>query len=565
MEDPKRLRDELERLRMVVSDLEQKKRQLEERLNAAESMSEVPAAITSTPELEQTLGRLIKKVAMILQAEKAVIMLYDPETGELVAQRPALGLNDVQLDAFHVRASEGISGEVFRTQEATVFNNAIADERTIKDNVALLHVRNGVTVPLVLRTRDEDQRVVDTRCIGVMHVFNKRFNQEFTAEDLRLLSMLADQAAAVIANARVYIKIAEEKEQLEATFQSIQSGVVVVGKDGKLLLTNTAAKQIFGIPNDDGTGKHYTDVLRHEQFVNLLRRSMQEGEELQEEIMVTSGEDRIYQAQTSLMKTDDDKTLNIVAILNDITEIRNVERMKTSFVSTVSHELRTPLTSIKGFISTLLQDTEGYYDNETRREFYTIIDQECDRLHRLISDLLNISRIEAGRALEMNWKTVDVQTVARRVAEAQQSYTNKHKVIVSIPEDFPNVIGDEDKINQIIDNLIGNAIKYSPDGGEVVVSGTDEGDSIRVCISDEGIGIPESHKDKVFERFHRVDTSDTRQAQGTGIGLYLVKHLVELHGGEIWLESSAVGEGSVFCFRLPKEPPPEVRNKDENE
>lgn len=564
MEDPKRLREELERLRTVVSDLEQKKRQLEERLDAAESMSEVPAAITSTPELEQTLGRLIKKVAMILQAEKAVIMLYDPETGELVAQRPALGLNDVQLDAFHVRASEGISGEVFRTQEATVFNNAIADERTIKDNVALLHVRNGVTVPLVLRTRDEDQRVVDTRCIGVMHVFNKRFNQEFTAEDLRLLSMLADQAAAVIANARMYIKIAEEKERLEATFQSIQSGVVVVGGDGKLLLTNTAAKQIFGIPGDDGTGKPYTDVLRHDKFIELLRRSLQEGEELQEEITVTSGEDRIYQAQTSLMKADNGKTVNVVAILNDITEIRNVERMKTAFVSTVSHELRTPLTSIKGFISTLLQDTEGYYDNETRREFYTIIDQECDRLHRLISDLLNISRIEAGRALEMNWKTVDVQTIARRVAEAQQSYTNKHQVSVSIPDDFPTIIGDEDKINQIIDNLIGNAIKYSPDGGKVIVSGDDEGDFIRICVSDEGIGIPESHKEKIFERFHRVDTSDTRQAQGTGIGLYLVKHLVELHGGEIWLERSVVGEGSVFCFRLPKEPPPEVRG-DHNE
>jgi signal transduction histidine kinase len=264
-------------------------------------------------------------------------------------------------------------------------------------------------------------------------------------------------------------------------------------------------------------GKPFTDVLQHEPFVRLLERSMHEEQELQEEISVSSAGDRIFQAQTSLMKTDEDRT-NVVAILNDITEIRNVERMKTSFVSTVSHELRTPLTSIKGFISTLLQDTEGYYDNETRLEFYNIIDQECDRLHRLISDLLNISRIEAGRALEMNWKTVNIAAVARRVAAAQQSYTNKHRVVVSIPDDFPTIVADEDKVNQIIDNLVGNAIKYSPDGGEVEVSGTDEGDTIRVCVSDEGIGIPEAHREKVFERFHRVDTSDTREAQGTGIG-----------------------------------------------
>jgi PAS domain S-box-containing protein len=553
MDDPKRLRDELERLRLVVADLEHKKRELEDRLEAASTMAEVPAAITSTPELEQTLGRLIKKVAMILQAEKAVIMIYDPESGDLVAQKPALGLNEAQLSAFRVRASEGVSGEVFRTREATVFNDAVRDDRTIKDLVALLHVRNGVTVPLVIRSRDEEQRIVDTRCIGVLHVFNKRFGQDFSAEDLRLLSMLADQAAAVIANARAYIKIAQEKEQLEATFQSIQSGVVVVGSDGKIRLVNTAAKQIFGIPSDDGVGKPFTDVLQHEPFVRLLERSMHEEQELQEEISVSSAGDRIFQAQTSLMKTDEDRT-NVVAILNDITEIRNVERMKTSFVSTVSHELRTPLTSIKGFISTLLQDTEGYYDNETRLEFYNIIDQECDRLHRLISDLLNISRIEAGRALEMNWKTVNIAAVARRVAAAQQSYTNKHRVVVSIPDDFPTIVADEDKVNQIIDNLVGNAIKYSPDGGEVEVSGTDEGDTIRVCVSDEGIGIPEAHREKVFERFHRVDTSDTREAQGTGIGLYLVRHLVEMHGGQIWLERSVLGEGSVFCFRLPKEP-----------
>jgi two-component system phosphate regulon sensor histidine kinase PhoR len=160
--------------------------------------------------------------------------------------------------------------------------------------------------------------------------------------------------------------------------------------------------------------------------------------------------------------------LGVVVIFNDITEIRNVERMKTQFVSTVS-ELRTPLTSIKGFISTLLQDTEGYFDNDTRVEFYSIIDNECDRLRRLIDDLLNVSRIESGRALQMNWSMFDIVPAIERVLQAQRSYTDRHELTLTTNQSPITLLGDADKFDQIMTNLLSNAIKYSPKGGKVSV------------------------------------------------------------------------------------------------
>jgi two-component system phosphate regulon sensor histidine kinase PhoR len=246
--------------------------------------------------------------------------------------------------------------------------------------------------------------------------------------------------------------------------------------------------------------------------------------------------------------------MGVVAIFNDITQIRNVERMKTAFVSTVSHELRTPLTSIKGFISTLLQDTEGYYDQETRTEFYEIIDSECDRLQRLIEDLLNVSRIESGRALQMNWAFFNPVPIVEKVLHAQRSFTDKHDLKVEVQDEIPPVLGDSDKFDQIMTNLVSNAIKYSPSGGAVTVSIKSEGDTLTVSVKDNGIGIPQDKLSRVFEKFERVDDRDTRQAGGTGIGLFLVKHLVERHDGQVWVESEP-GQGSTFSFRVPLHPP----------
>lgn len=552
-DDPNALRKELERYRLVVTELQGRIKGLEEDLNTATTMAEMPVVVVTQPELRKTLSRLISKVAMIVQAEKVMILLYQAEAGELAVLPPTLGITPEQQNELRVSAEEGISGLVYRSGESALYNDALNDPRTLDSEVSLLRIRNGICVPLVIKQRDEEERVSEERLIGVMHVFNKRFDQQFNEDDLRLLEMLADQAAAIIANAQLYIELSQEKQQLEETFESIHSGVIVVSVQGAIRLINKAACDMLHMPHEDHQVKSIAEVVDHAGVAQFLQEALDKRSELAREIGFDDDR-RIFKAESSTMRGDNGDVANIVAIFTDITEIRQVERMKTAFVSTVSHELRTPLTSIKGFIATLLDDKDGeLYDTDTRYEFYTIIDQECDRLTRLISDLLNISRIESGRALDMQITDVSLSEVGEKAAVAQQQYTQKHEIVSQIPPEFPSIEADVDKLYQVLDNLIGNAVKYSPEGGRVSISGEDEGDTVRLDVRDEGLGVAEHHREKIFERFHMVDDDvDHKAVKGTGIGLYLVRHLARAHGGDVWLSWSKVGEGSCFSIRLPK-------------
>ena len=543
-------------LERVNKDMEFKIAQLEQKIqNTSEITTEAAPQIT---ELEETLKRLVDRIAKILQAEKCVFMLINKD-GELVATRPAVGIDDDQLKSFKVRATQGVSGEVFREQKPVILYDALNDPRTMKENAALLNVRNGVCVPLSIEKRDpETNRVVETTPIGVLHVFNKRFGNVFIEEDVRLLETFSRNLASVTASAQIYREVVEEKEELENIIESVYAGLLMVSSDGRITQMNASARTMLGLKNGDVLGRQYTEIIPFEKVNTVISTCIAEASELEEEINLpvsqNKDEEKIYQVQSAPVQGSDQQLLGVVAIFNDITEIRGIERMKTAFVSTVSHELRTPLTSIKGFISTLLADTDGYYDYITQREFYTIIDTECDRLTRLISDLLNVSRIEAGRALDLNPKRVTLPPLVEKVTAVQRSYTHRHTLVCDVAGDLPTIVADEDKVEQILTNLTNNAIKYSPDGGEITVKMGFENEEILCSVSDQGMGIPKDHLPKIFDRFHRVDNRDTREVGGTGIGLYLVKHLVEAHGGRIWVESE-VGKGSSFIFTLPKCPP----------
>jgi len=545
-------RQELQQLKGKIAELEKAKRELEKRISQTSEAVEVAPMVTSQAELESTLGAFVKRVGVIIQSEKCVILLYDRETGELVAQWPTLGLNRDQTRTFRLRATQGLTGEIFREGRPIICHDTVADPRTVKELVALLKIRNMLGVPLVIERRDAQQQVVERTVIGVISVFNKRGGASFNEEDVRLMTLLARNAAALISNAQYVIRMAAEKEQLESALQSMLAGVLVVGRDERVQLINAAARQMLGVPAENGIGRPAGEVVDAAVVLDLLRESLENKEEMSREIAIGGEGGRVYQVQTALLRGDDrsDPT-GVVATFSDITEIRNIERMKTEFVSSVSHELRTPLTSIKGFVRTLLDDTQGYYDRDTQREFYQIIDAECDRLVRLISDLLNVARIESGRALELDLRTVDLAVLVAKVVTSQKSYTTKHKFYTNIPESCRFVVADEDKIDQILTNLISNAIKYSPDGGQVSVTAVDKDAYIAISVADEGIGIPAEHLPRLFARFHRVDSADTRRASGTGIGLYLVKHLVEAHGGSVSVESE-VRKGSTFTFTVPK-------------
>ena len=524
---------------------------------ASGTPSDLTQGLPTKAELEQTLQRLVRRVAMMLQAEKCVFLLHDRERNELVARPPALGLTLNQVRTFRLPSDRGIS--------ATAFNNCepvIAQQVDLSDEVDAawmqrFEVRNLIVYPLIMERRDDQERVVEHTTLGVLHVINKRGKDKFTGEDLHLLSVMARQVTAVIASAQIYLTLNQEREQLQATLQSLTAGVLMVESSGEISLVNPAARQICGLIHQDAIGRRYDEVISRQPILDILKAALKTGEETHTEIELVipelGHEPRIFQGQTTMVHVDGGglaTVMGIVVVFNDITEIRNVERMKTAFVSMVSHELRTPLTSIKGFISTLIQDTDNYYDTETRTEFYEIIDSECDRLRRLIEDLLNVSRIESGRSLQMKWTTFSPFPIIEKVIQAQRAFANKHTFTLTVHDPIPDILGDADKLDQIMTNLISNAIKYSPSGGDITVTVGLMEDRLRVEVHDQGIGIAADKLPRIFEKFERVDNADTRQAGGTGIGLYLVRHLVERHDGWVWAESE-LGKGTTFIFEIP--------------
>lgn len=517
----------------------------------ARANSDASMDITPLSEADVTLRRLVQRIAMILQAEKIVIMFYDRESGELTGLPPAYGVDDDQLKIFRVRATHGVSGEVFRNSEPIIFHDALHDARTKEDPFGLLHVQNGVTVPLVIEKRDEENRVIERNTIGVLHAFNKRHGEDFIDEDVRLLERMAKNVGSIIANLQLYREVIEEREELLQTFESLSAGLILVSPEGRLSQINASARTIFGL-SSDAVGKNARDLLKNEELWETLSDAQKNGEGSKQEIHVSLGAvDRIYEVQAAAVRNEEGKELGVVAILNDITEMKNIDRMKSSFVAMASHELRTPLTAIKGFVRTLL-DGEDYFGAEERHEFHTIIDTECDRLRRLIDDLLNTARIESGESLKPNYTEVDLMHLLEKVVTIQKQASSKHTVTLKVHSELPKmIVADEDKLDQIFTNLLNNAIKYSPNGGDVTIHAKQEGDTLLFGIQDEGLGIPKDHLTKVFEKFHRVNNDDNRKIYGTGLGLYLVHHLVEqVHLGKIWVESE-LGKGSTFLFRIP--------------
>jgi two-component system phosphate regulon sensor histidine kinase PhoR len=545
------LQTKLRELEIQIAELQSERRRLQQQIAEMRAMEEVMPP-TSQSELQQTLRRMFARFARFLQAQRCMLMLHDPINDRLVIQEPLIGFSDDEKE--ELKKLEEIDGEfnsVFKERRMLILNSLAGCDAPDMHLLQRIGVKSVLAVPMVWERRGEDQQVIERRTIGVLAFFDKRGNGSFVDEDRRIVEVLARQAAAVIAGAQLIIQVIERKQELERAFQSMLAGVIIVNMKGRIQLINQVALNAFCEGETDGMGKSYDEVIKHEGVKELISKAIGELTELTAEVELEKPEERVFRAQTAVVRDEAGNPTGIIAVFTDITEIRRLEQMKTHFVAAVSHELRTPLTSIKGFIATLLDDTEGYFDHQTRYEFYQIIDQECDRLRRLIDDLLNLSRIERGLALQPNWQVVDVVSVIKRVLAAQQAYTDKHELKMDIPEELPPIVADEDKLDEILTNLVNNAIKYSPDGGEVVVRVVREDNTLLFSVKDQGIGIPKDKLTLIFEKFSRIDTRETRAAGGTGLGLYLVKHLVEAHEGVIWAESEGIGKGSTFFFRLP--------------
>jgi signal transduction histidine kinase len=239
---------------------------------------------------------------------------------------------------------------------------------------------------------------------------------------------------------------------------------------------------------------------------------------------------------------------SVIANVRDVSRLREAEELKNTLLSVISHELKTPVSIIKGYAGTLARQ-DADWDKGTVAEGLAVIEEEADKLNELINNLLDASRLQAG-GLKLQFAYLDLPSMAEKTVEKLRTQANRHTFSVDFPPDFPSVKGDYERIREVLSNLVGNAIKYSPDGGLIRVGGRVQGDEVRVFVSDEGVGIPTTEQERIFDRFTRVDSSLTRQTPGAGLGLFLVRSVVEAHGGRVWVESQP-GQGSTFWFALP--------------
>lgn len=400
--------------------------------------------------------------------------------------------------------------------------------------------------------------VIEEKFLGAIYVF-RIGGGAFSAGDRAMLAAFADQAAIAVRNAELYQQVNDERRSLSAIIENSAEGVMILDANGQIQVFNRTLAHITGCDAADALGRPATEilVLRDRQGrpvplpeLPVRRTSAAEGRAYVEGDVVRRGGPPLSVGVTATPLYDPEGRLaRMILNVVDITRFRQAEELKSTFVSVVSHELKTPVALIKGYAETLRRE-DADWDRETMQESLGVIAEEADHLTHLIDSLLEASRIQAG-GLKLEPTDVHLPRLAEKVVEGFRTQTDIHRFELDFPADFPPVWGDPERLREVLSNLVSNAVKYSPQGGTVWVGGRIDGTGATIYVADQGIGIPPEEQGRIFDRFHRIESGLHRRTEGTGLGLYLVKAVVEAHGGRVWVES-APGRGSIFMFTLPR-------------
>jgi two-component system phosphate regulon sensor histidine kinase PhoR len=342
--------------------------------------------------------------------------------------------------------------------------------------------------------------------------------------------------------------LTDERNRSSAILGSMIEGVAVITNDERIVFSNQAFSRILGLEDvREIEGRPLLEVARQSDLLAAIKMALSGQEQVTSEIVVGTVRPRSFAVTAAPVQASSHK--GAVLVLHEITDLRRLERVRQDFVANVSHEFRTPLTAIQGFAETLLAGAID--DPANRRRFVEIIREHSMRLARLTEDLLKLSRIEAGQ-LKLDFRPVSVAQLIESCVETAQlkAVPRQLALHVSLPEQLPAARGDSNTLQEVLQNLLDNALQYTPAGGKIDVSASCSDGHVVVTVADTGIGIPQAEQERIFERFYRVDAARSREAGGTGLGLSIARHIMEAHGGRLWVES-AVGEGSRFHFSIP--------------
>jgi len=510
------------------------------------ALTSIAAQVNCTQDLDEILAGALQTTLEVIGEDSGEIFLLDEETGDLILHTHA-GLSDsfVAAEAV-VPAGQCVCGRAVQSGEIALVADITAHPARSRAACLREGFHSCVRLPLLARGQ----------VLGLLNI-QSRNQREFTQADVDLLTAVGNQIGIAIANAQLIDDAERRRATLDSVMNSLVDGLILLDKRDRIVYVNPRAQEILDLPVLEGAGHTLDDldraigarVARPRRTLGQLRAALADPQSTPSvELALTAPAPRTVQARFFSIHEAGGGSLGLGILIRDITREKELDEMKSQLLSTVSHELRTPLASIKGFATTLLRD-DVEWDDASRREFLSIIDQESDRLGELIGNLLDMSRIEAG-TLRIEPEPADLRPIIQATAAEFRMLSRAHDIEVDLPTALPAVLADPRRARQVLRNLVENAVKYSPDGGPITITARVTSGEVQTSVADRGIGIEESQLAHIFDRFYQVDSASTRKVGGSGLGLSICQAIIEAHRGKLWVESRP-GLGSTFHFTLP--------------
>lgn len=515
--------------------------------------------------IAKTLGKQIDSRITIIAKNGTVLgdTWEDPSTMENHANRPevmaalASGVGEstrysttTNLDMMYVAVPIVSQGTVLGIARVglpltAVENSTASTLHTISWAIVIAAILVIIAAAVITRTILRQVRQV-TR--AAEKISSGQFDQQIQISSNDELGKLAQSFNKMSTNLKDMMAIiSDDKSKLETVLSTMADGVIMTDSKGNIMLINQACEFLFGIQGDRITGKPLIEAIINYEIDNVLKKCIETNKKQIAQIDTING--RFLRVIASPLQSN--KIPGVLLLLQDLTEMRNLQTMRREFIGNVSHELRTPLAAIKAITDTL-QDG-AIDDKEFARDFLNKVNSEIDSLTQMVNELIEISRIETGKT-KLNLETTDLHSLIEDVIAhlTPQAERKPVAIITKFEDDLPSIQVDREKIRQVLINILHNAIKFTPAQGTISVSGKVSGDNANVSVADTGIGISKADLPHIFERFFKADKS--RSSGGSGLGLAIAKHIIQAHGGEIWAESQE-GKGSTFSFSIPLSPP----------
>ena len=534
------------------------KKELLGRTRELAALLAISQTATQSLETEKILKDTLDKSLELLRFNVGYIRTLDPAKQNLVV-RVARGLSSREFlsTAIPLDSSHPIVGKiVFETQKPYICTDIRKDPMFKARTMEREGLISVVMVPIISKQR----------AMGFIAVGSKKVHK-FTEREVRLLLAFSSQLGAALENAQLYDEVNKDKAYIENLVENAGDAIISTDTEDRILSWNLGAEVVFGYSKEEAVGQSLAILLppgRSTELEEIRNKVRLTGVIRSLEVRRIRRDGRIIDASLAVspIRDKDDNVIGFLHLAKDVTEekryeqrLKELDKMKSDFVSNVSHELRTPLTSIKGSVDNMLDSIAGPL-NEKQTRYLTRIKSNADRLARLINDLLDLSRIEAGK-IDLRPTSLSLVTLITEVAESLRPVAADKLINLEILCHDTSVTAwaDRDKITQILMNLIGNALKFTPLHGKITLA-IERNDSewVQVSVTDTGPGIPLEEINKIFDKFYQIPQVSEWKATGTGLGLAISKALVEMHGGRIWVEGEE-GRGSTFSFTLPAQQP----------